>query len=74
METINIYIYFFFLHYQLIFDVLSINSIVYLIDGVADLMYNEGNKKNSVKKKTKQIRLTTDKINNDYYLRFNAFS
>jgi len=36
---------FFFLHYQLLFDVLSTNSIVYLDGDVADLICNEGNKR-----------------------------
>jgi hypothetical protein len=37
------------------FDVLSINSIVYLIDDVADLMYNEGNKRKSGQKQANMI-------------------
>jgi len=37
------------------FDALSINSIVYLIDGVADLMCNEGNKRKSGQKQANTI-------------------
>jgi hypothetical protein len=48
----------------LLFDVLSINSIVYLDGDVADLIYNEGNNRKS--DQNNQIWLTTEKKTNDY--------
>jgi hypothetical protein len=58
--------FFVFLHYQLLFDVLSANSIVYLVGDAADLMCNEGNKKISNQNNTYEQQLEKD---NDNHLR-----
>jgi len=57
---------FVFLHYQLLFDVLSTNSIVYLVGDAADLMCNEGNKRISNQNNTYEQQLEKD---NDNHLR-----
>jgi len=57
---------FVFLHYQLLFDVLSTNSIVYLVGDAADLMCNEGNKRISNQNNTYEQKLEKD---NDNHLR-----
>lgn len=49
-------------YYQLIFDVLSINLIVYLVDDVADLMWNGGNnRKFGQQREEKNIQIDNEK-------------
>ena len=70
------FILFFFRYYQWMIDVLSINSIVYLVDDVVGLMYNEGNKRKFGQKKQKQANTDSQRRRRsiDFYLRFNEFS